>query len=298
MLTAEQRKERSEAIYGSDMPGIIMDGSDRALIIAEKAGIIQPRDFSGDLAIEAGNRLERVMIEWAAEFWNEDVIESNETYECDHFNALKGHPDGLFCQSRAGLEIKVVGAGMAGSWGTSGTNRVPMSVYIQCQSYMAIVGLDKWRVFALINSTDPRWFELEKDDDSQAIILDEAQEAWKEVLLAKKGLLDPMQCVDFNSTRAQKQIHQAYGKLSENSQEIAYLDPEFIALNERRKEVTKLKTDADKELRAIKAKFELAMKGAKNGVCGNVFEVIKSMVSVKPSNGYEYTKTTFKDIKT
>ncbi len=61
-----------------------------------------------------------------------------------------------------GLEIKKVGH--KDGWGDSGTDQVPMRVYVQCQHYMLVTGEKEWDVAALIEEDSYRVYHLKRDD--------------------------------------------------------------------------------------------------------------------------------------
>ena len=298
MLTKAQRSQRSEAIYGSDMADILMSTTTRSLVVAEKAHLLKPKDYSGNLAIESGNRLESALGKWSEDVFGAAVSRTQKTYVCPTLNILRGHFDGIFRDDNVGLEIKVVGPGMAGEWGPSQTQEIPLRVYIQCQTYMVISGFQRWRIFALINSTDPRTYELAQDENAAEIITVEAKRAWFDVERARREHYNPLDDLDFSSAAAQDAVSRMNERIGIDDSEPVILDPYFSELLETRAHYSKLKTEADNKLKAINAELIAAMKGASRAVCPGAFEVSRKKISVKPRDAYEYIRTTVKAIET
>lgn len=79
-----------------------------------------------------------------------------------------------------GLEIKIVGRYMADDW----DDGVPDDVVCQCQQNMAVAGLQRWDVAALVGGTDFRVETIWRDDDVIEALTDIAIAFWNDFVVA------------------------------------------------------------------------------------------------------------------
>lgn len=85
-----------------------------------------------------------------------------------------------------GLECKTAHA-MAASgddWGEAGTDQIPMPYLLQCATYMALTGCPRWDLACLFGNSDFRIYHLSRDEELEAMLLDEASRWWRIHILA------------------------------------------------------------------------------------------------------------------
>jgi putative phage-type endonuclease len=89
-------------------------------------------------------------------------------------------PDGILSTERAGLELKVVGARMAHHWDG---DVLPDYVATQVAQSMAVTGLPRWYVAALVGGTDLRIIAVDRDAALEEALLGAATRFWTEHVL-------------------------------------------------------------------------------------------------------------------
>jgi predicted phage-related endonuclease len=81
------------------------------------------------------------------------------------------------------LECKTANPFSLGDWGEVGTDEVPMSYLCQCIWYMAITNLNRVDLAVLFGNSDFRIYEIVRDKELEAIILQKANFFWNEHVL-------------------------------------------------------------------------------------------------------------------
>jgi putative phage-type endonuclease len=66
---------------------------------------------------------------------------------------------------REGVECKLANFRQAHLWGAPGTDDIPLSYILQCQTGMAVTGLPRWQVVATIGGQPPTVYGVERDDE-------------------------------------------------------------------------------------------------------------------------------------
>lgn len=131
------------------------------------------------MPIRIGNALEeplRLMYERETGL---DVVKPDITFRHQEFPFLLATPDGI-CEAQGhGLEIKNVGARMASAWDEG----VPDYVELQCRQNMAVLGLERWDVAALLGGSDFQIFTLHRDQELEQTMIDAAVHFWNEYVL-------------------------------------------------------------------------------------------------------------------
>lgn len=87
-----------------------------------------------------------------------------------------------------GLEAKTASAfatGRASEWGESGSDQVPEAYLVQCATYMALTECPKWDLAVLFGNTEFRIYHLTRDEELEALLLDEASRFWTDHVLAR-----------------------------------------------------------------------------------------------------------------
>jgi len=83
-----------------------------------------------------------------------------------------------FADAIEGVEAKLVGSRAARAWGRPGTDEVPPYVRTQCDWYMFLTGIDRWRVVAEIDIEDHEYL-IHRDPELEAGMVACAQTFWQ-----------------------------------------------------------------------------------------------------------------------
>jgi len=133
-------------------------------------------------AMEWGTRLEPVVRQKYADETGRTVsFPVGDEY--GHMQSVE-HPfmlatlDGITDDGR-GLEIKTSRSGA--EWGDEGTDEVPQVYVIQCQHNMIVSGLEVFDIPLLIAGSDFRIYEVPRDEELQALIIEREAAFWKMV---------------------------------------------------------------------------------------------------------------------
>jgi predicted phage-related endonuclease len=126
----------------------------------QKTGRIAKPDFSGNARIDAGVRLEPVIVDWAREKWAYDAM-VYPAQRLDNRRGLGGHPDAAaLCPERNGigiLEVKTADWLVAKKWG----DEPPLHYLLQLTTYMGLSGATWGDVIVLVGGNDLRRYRYE-----------------------------------------------------------------------------------------------------------------------------------------
>jgi len=81
------------------------------------------------------------------------------------------------------LECKTANPFARGEWGEPGTDQVPMGYLCQCIWYMAITGIDQSDLAVLFGNSDFRIYEIARDLELEALVVEKAKHFWNEYVL-------------------------------------------------------------------------------------------------------------------
>ena len=81
------------------------------------------------------------------------------------------------------LECKTANPFSSGDWGEVGSDEVPMSYLCQCIWYMAITNINRVDLAVLFGNSDFRIYEINRDLELEAVILQKASLFWDEYVL-------------------------------------------------------------------------------------------------------------------
>lgn len=81
------------------------------------------------------------------------------------------------------LECKTANPFAQNEWGEAGSDQVPMSYLAQCIWYMAITQIEKADLAVLFGNSDFRIYEITRDLELEALVLQKAQLFWTEHVL-------------------------------------------------------------------------------------------------------------------
>ena len=166
-MTSTFTQERMTGIGGSDAAPVC--GMSRfktpLQVYLEKKGLAE--DTAPSEAMELGNRLEPEIMKLYAEKMKVLVYKPENLFRHSVHPFIIGHLDGIVDANgdgKYGLECKLTRGMPATEWGESGTDEVPEPYILQCQHYMAVTGLNRFDIAALIGGTEFRIYHIMRND--------------------------------------------------------------------------------------------------------------------------------------
>lgn len=180
-ITAEQREFRLSGIGGSDA-GVVLRVSpfqEPYALYLEKTGDLEPEDISGKSYVKWGSILEEPVAQAYADRTGRKVQRDNRSYRHKKHPFMIAHLDRKVIGEKRGLECKTSGYGIG--WGPDGTNEIPPYVYAQVQHYLKVREFDQWDVACLVGGNDLRVYEIGRDDEFIARLIEAEEEFWDRV---------------------------------------------------------------------------------------------------------------------
>lgn len=186
MVTKIPTKDMPREVWVAARRGSI-GGSDAAAVVdlnpysspyalwAEKTGALPPEDISEKECVRLGTYLEPYVARRFTEITGkkvrrENYILKNDRYPFAHANVdrlVVGEPAGLECKTTSALNLRRFRGG-----------EYPALYYCQCVHYLAVTGLKKWYLAVLIGNQEVRIFEIERDEDEIAALMDSEKTFW------------------------------------------------------------------------------------------------------------------------
>lgn len=182
-LTAEQIEARRAGIGGSDAAAVcgLSRWKSPMDVYLDKIGALP--DLEESEAMYWGSKLESAVAARFAEDHPEFVVVPDlGSFTHVKHKFMKALPDALLMEADSpgdytvGLEIKTASAFKAKEWGE---DEVPIEYLIQCQHYMAVLDLPKWYLAVLIGGQTYREYEVERDDELIATLIEREAAFWK-----------------------------------------------------------------------------------------------------------------------
>ena len=144
---------------------------------AEKTGKVE--GFAGNLTTKVGAYLEDLVAQLFTEETGKKVRRKNRMLVNDEFQWACADVDRLVVGEKALLEIKTTNSFPAMKKIRGG--EYPEMWYCQMTHYLAVTGLEKAYLAVLVNCRDLRIFELERDEDEIAALMDAERAFWEKV---------------------------------------------------------------------------------------------------------------------
>lgn len=184
MITEEQRKERQNGIFSSDVPRIMAGGA--VEVYLEKLGQKEPDEIGELEYVMLGNLLEPA----ALDVYEREVPIKRSPVTLRHptFNWLGCHLDAI--GARGVVEVKAVGAYNKRQWGTPGTDEVPDRVLWQTNTQMAVTGTKSAEVpvvfateenltrFLTLGTVEITIYKIRRSEKIVNTIIDRAGDVW------------------------------------------------------------------------------------------------------------------------
>ncbi len=196
-ITDRQREQRRNHIGASDTPPICGVGyGNIADVWAGKVNELEPDTPMPWM--ETGNRLEGVLVTWAAERLDVRVRRNQSRVSADDRLFAANHDALVGGDHDEGIEAKYVGQYAADAWGEAETDQVPSSVFLQCQHQCYVSELSLvWVPTLIVNrSADFRMYQVRRNDDVIKAIVERGRTFWQTCVLAGKRPEGPPPTLD------------------------------------------------------------------------------------------------------
>lgn len=153
------------------------------IVLWEQLVGLRPRSQEENAALEWGKRLEGAVRQKYAddhacvvEIPAESIFREDDPWK-------RATPDGIVVQEGSGrwlrgLEVKTSSQYLADDWGPSGSDDIPIQYRCQVAWSMHVTGLDRWDVAALIGGRDYRVYEITRDMQLEAELVDAVEWFW------------------------------------------------------------------------------------------------------------------------
>lgn len=182
-LREDWLKKRRQYITATDVApicGVHPFGRSAFHVWLEKKDLAPPIDETWQM--RRGNYMEEFIArEYAREF-NAVLIHRpfilvphHDSHQYPHFACT---PDRLLSKQKIGLEIKTVGGHLRHRWGESGTDDVPMEVFLQCAFSIFCLDYDEWHVATDIGGSDLRFYRIPRDLELEQGLAERLENFW------------------------------------------------------------------------------------------------------------------------
>lgn len=184
MSRADWLEARQNGIGGSDAAALVLPPdaykwSRPADIYRSK---ISPPDESSPLSCRVGTYLEPFIAELFTEATGLRVHKLNRIILSDEHLFMFANIDRKLYGADIGLEIKSTTVYNDRRFTE---DEYPYNYYVQMQHYMAVTGWQKWYLAALIGNKRFVWYEVPRNDEDIAQIVQTESKFWNEVVVPK-----------------------------------------------------------------------------------------------------------------
>ena len=184
---------RSKYVGGSDAASVVGLSPYRSAytLWAEKLGKIPP--FEGNLATEVGTFLEEFIAKKFEQETGKKVRKVNQSILNSDYPWAIANIDRDIVGEDAGLEIKSTSELNMKSFKNG---EYPATYYCQCVHYLAVTGKKKWYLAVLIGNKEFKVFEIKRDEDEIAALMEAEKGFWD---LVQKGESPAVDCLKSTS---------------------------------------------------------------------------------------------------
>jgi putative phage-type endonuclease len=181
--------ERKKGIGGSDAAALVglSAYSSPLSIYADKMGLVD-NDVDNE-AMRIGRDLEDYVAKRFEEETKLKTRNKNAILISEENPFMRANIDKAIVGIKAGLECKTTNAFNKTDF--EGGN-IPDYYYCQCQHYMAVTGYSKWYLAVLVLGRSFHWFEIERNEDDIAALIEIEKCFWEENIL-KQEAPDPIE---------------------------------------------------------------------------------------------------------
>ena len=257
MSKEEWREHRKHSIGGSDASVVLglNPYKSKYALWAEKSGLMEPEDISEKECVRLGTDLEDYVAKRFTEKTGKKVrrlnsIVTETAYPWAHANVdrmIVGEDAGLECKTTSALNLRHFKNG-----------EYPANYYCQCVHYMAVTGARKWYLAVLILGQDFRVFEIERDEEEIAALMDAEREFWRRVQDNDPPAVD-------GSDSAGEALSAVYPGGDEDEADLSDLEALFTEWTT----VTETKKTLEAREDEIKQQIQTVMQNHNKGVCGD-----------------------------
>lgn len=192
MLTEQQIVERRSRVGASDVAAIMgvptFAGRNALTVYWEKIGALEENPETD--AMEAGNRLEPYILDWAERELG--PLERNVVVFDPTGAPIASTLDGRVVASGVPVEVKTSGifGPIHGEWGEAGTDEVPDGYIVQCQTQLLCTEAEVCRLFALLGTRGRVEFTIRREPRLIATIRDVASDFYAEFVARRRDPRD------------------------------------------------------------------------------------------------------------
>ena len=189
LINQDFTQDRTKYIGGSDLGAILGLSKFRSALAVwmEKTG--KEVKALDSLPLRFGSFAEEFVASEYTRHTGVDLIHDESIYLHSQHSFMSAHidrfvhGDGLSNAATRLLECKTANPFARGEWGEPGTDQVPMSYLCQCIWYMAITGIEQCDLAVLFGNSDFRIYEITRDLELEALIIERALHFWNEYVL-------------------------------------------------------------------------------------------------------------------
>lgn len=178
-------RARQRGIGGSDAPALILPPDvykwNRPKDVY-RSKVEERTDDVSPLSCEVGHFLEPFVAGKFAEVTGYRVHSVNKIILNARYPFMFANIDRKLYGANVGLEIKTTNAYNDKRFTE---DEYPMEYYIQMQHYMAVTGWDMWYLAALIGNNRFVWYEVPRNEDDIAEIIETERRFWDEVVVPR-----------------------------------------------------------------------------------------------------------------
>lgn len=235
MSVEEWRKLRKGSIGGSDAATILGFNNFSSLytLYADKLNLIS--DKLDNEVMRIGRDLEEYVALRFTEATGKKVKRDNHMYIHDDYDFISANIDRRIVGENAGLECKTTNLFNKSDFENG---EIPLYYYCQCMHYMAVMGFEKMYLAVLILGKAFYWFEIKRDENEIASLINSEIEFWNNYILTKT----PPPVDDSQSTANTLKELYSEGGQAEN----IYLGTELEILAKTQTEIKELKKREEK----------------------------------------------------
>ena len=186
-ITEAQRAARKNHLGSSDLPAILGFSrfANKYDVWLEKTGRVQPKEKTQDY-IQAGNLLERPVINWLAKFLDITISTEEERLERKvDGTPIVTHIDGEVMDSGDPVEVKTEGVDhpIIEPWGEAGTDEIPEYTLIQSHCHMMAMDREICHIPTFLGGRGFGYFFAKRDEGIVKLIREQAIRFWEENVL-------------------------------------------------------------------------------------------------------------------